>query len=98
MGDRGVDHVLPDFGHQLRGDSQGVSNNAILHQANQQPERRANASNFPHEIIILLFFKKIKVLDSGLPWKMVLYGEEEEEMMAQSQVYSNSDTQKHFPK
>ncbi len=26
-----------------------------------------------------------EVLKSGLPWQMVLYGEEEEEMMAQSQ-------------
>ena len=47
VGDRGVDHVLPDFGHQLRGDPQGVPHNAILHQANQQPERRAKHFQFP---------------------------------------------------
>ncbi len=64
---------------------ESLSHHSHLHQANQHLSRGWWFKEGDYNYVIFLARAYTKVLESGLPWKMVLYGEEGEVMMAQSQ-------------
>ena len=81
VGDWSVAHILHRDILQLRREPHGVHDDALADQPHQHIETGVFLIVLNHNFITTI---PGQVLESGLSWAMVLYGEEEEEMMQRS--------------